>query len=128
MAANTAVTDLWDGAEGPLTKPVPIEKTWRHDRDPMRRRATFDVFYPLSEVTIEKSDDVHAKLPARFEKTNRRSVPAVRLVIAPKIFFSDTDFRECHFHWRKVLGESKILGSTFTNCNFYRCILGGILF
>jgi len=128
MAANTAVTDLWDGAQGPHTKPVPIEKTWRHDRDPMRRRATFDVFYPLSEVTIAKSDDVHAKLPVRFEKTKRRSVSAVRLVIAPKIFFSDTDFRECHFHWRRALGESKVLGSTFANCSFYRCILGGILF
>jgi uncharacterized protein YjbI with pentapeptide repeats len=128
MAANPAVTDLWNGAQGPPIKPVSIEKTWRHDRDPMRRRATFDVFYPLSEVTIEKSDDVHTKLPVRFEKTKRRSVVAVRLVIAPKIFFSDTDFRECHFHWRKALGESTISGSTFSNCCFYRCILGGILF
>lgn len=128
MATNTAVADLWHGAQGPQTKPVLIEKTWRHDRDPMRRRATFDVFYPLSEVTIDKTGDVHAKLPVRFETTKRRSVPAVRLVIAPKIFFSDTDFRECHFHWRTALGESKVSGSTFANCSFHRCVLGGILF
>jgi uncharacterized protein YjbI with pentapeptide repeats len=128
MAANTAIADQWTGAHGPKIQPVPIEKTWRHDRDPIRRRATFDLFYPLFEVTIHNSDDRHAKLPVRFENTNRRSVPGVRLVIASKIFFSDTDFRECSFHWRAALGESKVSGSTFGNCSFYRCVLGGILF
>jgi hypothetical protein len=129
MAANTAVADNpWAGALGPQIKPTPISKTWRNDRDPTRRRATFGVPYPLLEVVIDKSDILHAKLPARFEKTKRRSVPGVRLrLLAPKIF-SDTDFRECMFHWRDAGGESKVSGSTFKSCNFSKCMLGGTLF
>jgi hypothetical protein len=128
MAANAAVADLWDGPHGPQIKPVPVGRTWYNDRDRSRRRATFGVLYPLSEVAIDKSDDRLAKFPARFEATKRRSVPGVRLVLGPKIFFSDTDFRECDFHWRETLGESKVLGSTFKKCSFCRCILGGTLF
>ncbi len=129
MAAHTAVADLWDGVQGPQTKPVPIKKTWRNDRDPTRRRATFGVAYPLLEITLEKSGDLHTKLPARFETTRRRSVPGVRLrLLAPNLIFSDTDFRECQFPWRDTTGESKVLGSTFKNCNFFRCIIGGLLF
>ena len=128
MASNTAVADQWAGAQGPKIKPVPIEKTWRNDRDPNRRRATFGFFYPLLEITIEKSSDYYTKLPARFEATKRRSVPGVRLrLVAPNLIFSDIDFRECHFHWREGLGESKVLGATFKNCSFCRCMLGGIL-
>jgi hypothetical protein len=128
MAANTAVADPWAGAHGAQIKPVPVVRTWHNDRDRSRRRATFGVLYPLLEVTIDKSDDRLVKFPARFEATKRRSVPGVRLVLGPKIFFSDTDFRECDFHWRETLGESKVLGSTFKNCGFCRCILGGIFF
>ena len=87
MAAHTAVADLWDGAQAPQTKPVPIKKTWRHDRDPMRRRATFGVLYPLLEVAIDKSDDLHAKLPIRFEATKRRSVPGIRRSLPQRSFF-----------------------------------------
>jgi hypothetical protein len=128
MTADTALEGLWNGVQGPQTKPVAIPKTWRNDRDPIRRRATFGVFYPLAEVVIEKSEDLHAKLPARFETTRRRCVPGVRLrLLFPKIF-SDTDFRECVLHWRASLGESKILGSTFKNCSFSSCMLGGTYF
>jgi hypothetical protein len=128
MAAHTAVADLWDGARGPQIKPAPIAKTWRNDQDPTRRRATFGVRYPLLEIAIEKSGDLHTKLPARFEQTRRRSVPGVRLrLLAPNIF-SDTDFRECQFRWRETLGESRALGLTFQNCSFCRCLLGGIFF
>jgi Pentapeptide repeats (9 copies) len=128
MATSTAAVDLWDGAQGPQIKPAPVCKTWRHDQDPTRRRATFGVLYPLAEVVIDKSDDLHAKLPARFEKTKRRSVPGVRLrLLAPKIF-SDTDFRECQFRWQQNPEKSEILGSSFKICSFSRCLLGGILF
>ena len=123
-----AVADLWDGVQGPQIKPVPIKKTWRNDRDPTRRRATFGVLYPLVEVAIDKSDDLHAKFPARFETTKRRSVPGVRLRLLVPTIFSDTDFRECQFRWRETLGESKVVGSTFKNCSFCRCLLGGIVF
>jgi hypothetical protein len=129
MAANTAVADQWAGAYGPKIKPVPITKTWRNDRDPNRRRATFGFVYPLLEITIEKSSDLRAKLPTRFEATRRRSVPSVRLrLVAPNLIFSEMDFHECHFHWREDLGESRVSGSTFKDCTFSRCMLGGILF
>lgn len=129
MAANTGPADLWDGAQGPRIKPALITKTWRNDRDPTRRRATFGVAYPLLEITLEKSGDLHTKLPIRFEKTRRRSVSGVRLrLLAPNLIFSETDFRECQLPWRDTTGESKVVGSTFKNCSFCRCILGGITF
>ena len=67
MAAHIALAldDLWNGAQGPQTKPVPIEKTWLNERDPTRRRATFGVLYPLFGISIDKSNDLHAKLPAQ---------------------------------------------------------------
>lgn len=128
MAAPQVIGDSWDGVQGPRIKPVPITKTWRNDKDPTRRRATFGVPYPLLEITIDKSADQHAKLPARFETTKRRSVPGVRLVLLAPQIFSDTDFRECQFRWREPLGESRVVGSTFKCCNFCRCLLGGIVF
>jgi hypothetical protein len=128
MAASTEIADLWTGPLGPKIKPEPINKTWDHDRDPIRRRATFGVPYPLFEVAIEKSGDIHTKLPARFEKTKRRSVEGVRFHLGPNLIFSDADFRECKFHRPDAQGESKILGSKFKNCNFERCVLGGTLF
>jgi hypothetical protein len=128
MVAPPVIGNLWDGVQGPQTKPVPITKTWRNDRDPTRRRATFGVPYPLLEITIDNSHDLHAKLPARFETTKRRSVPGVRLRLLVPTIFSDTDFRECQFRWRETLGESKVVGSTFKNCSFCRCLLGGIVF
>jgi hypothetical protein len=129
MAGNTEIADPWVGAQGPKIKPELLTKTWHNDRDPNRRRATFDVPYPLWEVTIEKSDDLHTKLPARFEKTKRRPVQGVRLhLLSQNLFFSDADFHECKFHREDTQGKSKILGSTFKNCTFERCILGGTLF
>jgi hypothetical protein len=129
MAANMAVADLWAGERGPQIKPALIEKTWRNDRDPTRRRATFGVPYPLLEITIEKAGDLHTKLPARFETTRRRSVPGVRLcLLAQNLIFSYTDFRECQFHRREAQGESKVLSSTFKDCHLEHCMLGGTLF
>lgn len=129
MAGNTGIADPWAGAVGPKIKPEPIKKTWRNDRDPTRRRATFGVSYPLWEIAIEKSDDLHTKLPARFEKTKRRSVQGVRFhLLVPNLIFSDADFQECKFHRPDARGESKVSGSTFKNCTFKRCILGGTLF
>ena len=125
-AANAAVADPWADAQ---IKPVPVDKTWRNDRDPTRRRATFDVPYPLLEITIENAGDLHTRLLRRFERTRRRSVPGVRLVLlALNLFFSATDFRECQFHRRGAQGESRVLGSAFKDCHFERCMLGGTLF
>ena len=78
MVGNAGTVDPWVGARAPKIKPEPIQKTWRHDEDPTRRRATFGVRYPLLEVSIKTSEDVHTKLPARFEVTKRRSVEGVR--------------------------------------------------
>jgi len=129
MAGNTGIANPWAGALGPKVKPQPITKTWRNDRDPTRRRATFGVSYPLWEITIEKSADSHTKLPARFGTTKRRSVPGVRFHLpVPNLIFSDVDFHECKFHWPDAQGESKIVASTFKNCTFERCMLGGTLF
>lgn len=129
MAGNTGIADPWAGAVGPKIKPEPIKKSWRNDRDPNRRRATFGVSYPLWEIAIEKSDDLHTKLPARFEKTKRRSVQGVRFHLrVPNLIFSDADFHECKFHRPDARGKSKLLGSTFKNCTFERCMLGGTLF
>ena len=129
MAANTVVPDPWAGATGPKIKPTPIEKTWRNDRDPTRRRATFGVPYPVWEITVQKSEDLRTKLPARFEKTNRRVIEAVRFHFrVPNLIFSDTDFRECKFHRPDERGESKISGSKFKDCSFERCVLGGTTF
>jgi Pentapeptide repeats (9 copies) len=129
MAGNIELDDPWGGAVGPKIKPTPITKTWRNDRDPTRRRATFGVPYPLLEIAIEKSDDLHTKLPARFERTKRRTVRGVRFhLLVPNLIFSDADFRECKFHNPKAQGESKVLGSKFKNCNFDHCMLGGTLF
>jgi Pentapeptide repeats (9 copies) len=131
MAGNTGIVDPWVGARAPKIKPVPIQKTWHHDEDPTRRRATFGVPYPLWEISIEKSEELHTKLPARFETTKRRSVEGVRChLLASNLIFSDVDFNECKFHRPEPgpRGTSKISGSTFRNCTFKRCILGGTLF
>jgi hypothetical protein len=86
MVGNMGMGDLWTGALGPNIKPEPIAKTWRHDEDPNRRRATFGVPYPIWEISIEKSDDLHAKLPARFETTKRRSVEGVRFHLLARVY------------------------------------------
>jgi Pentapeptide repeats (9 copies) len=127
--ARLAPIDPWEGPVAPKIKPEPIKKAWRNDRDPTRRRATFGVLYPLWEIAIEKSDDLHTKLPARFEKTKRRSIQGVRFHLrVPNLIFSDADFHECKFHRPEDRGESKVLGSIFKNCTFERCMLGGTLF
>jgi uncharacterized protein YjbI with pentapeptide repeats len=131
VAGNTGITDPWVGARAPKIKPEPIQKTWRHDDDPIRRRATFGVPYPLREISIDKSEELHTKLPARFETTKRRSVEGVRFhLLASNLIFSDVDFCECKFHRPEPEpgGPSRISGSTFKNCTFKRCILGGTLF
>jgi hypothetical protein len=131
MVGNAGTVGPWVGARAPKIKPEPIQKTWRHDEDPTRRRATFGVRYPLLEVSIKTSEDVHTKLPARFEVTKRRSVEGVRLhLLASNLILSEVDFNECKFHRPdpEPHGPSKISGSTFKNCTFKRCILGGTLF
>jgi hypothetical protein len=123
MAASTEIADPWASA---AEKPVPITKSWRHDTDPSRRRATFGVRYPLLEIVIEKSDDLHSKLPARSEQTGRRSVPGVRIDFqASNLKFRKMAFRECKFHRPD---GSRVVGALFENCNFERCILGGTHF
>ena len=78
MAAGTEIADLWTGPLGPKIKPEPIDKTWDHDRDPIRRRATFGVPYPLFEVAIEKSGD---KLSVHASAGNERKVFEAELVV-----------------------------------------------
>lgn len=126
--AKPLPVDPWTGPTAPKTPPDPIPKAWQHDQDPTRRRATYGVPYPLREVTIEKSADLHMKLPNRFENTKRRSVQGVRLYLRAPNTFSDADFHECKFHRLDDRGESSILGWTFKNCTFGRCILGGTTF
>lgn len=127
--AKDEPSDPWTGPLAPKTRPEPVAKTWRNDRDPTRRRATFGVLYPLWEITIEKSDDLHTKLPARFEGTKRRSIRGVRFYLrASNLIFSDADFHECKFHRSDDQGNSKIIGSTFKNCTFEQCFLGGTVF
>jgi hypothetical protein len=128
MATATEITNLWFGERGPQVKPTTITSTRIHDRDPNRRRATFHVRYPLLEITLEKSDDRRTKFPHKSESTNRRFVPGIRLRLAPSLTLSNVDFSECTFHSRDAQGEFKILGSTFQECRFDRCILGGMLF
>jgi hypothetical protein len=129
MAGNPGIADLWAGALAPKINPEPIEKTWKNDRDPTRRRATFGVLYPLLGITIEKSDDLHEKLPARFETTKRRSVQGIRFYLkVPHLIFSEADFHECKFHRPDARQESKVSGSTFKNCSFRRCMFGGTVF
>jgi hypothetical protein len=129
MVENAGTTDPWAGAQAPRIKPERMEKTWRHDVDPGRRRATFGVPYPLWEISIEKSEDLHTRLPARFETTKRRSVEGVRFhLLGSNLIFSDADFSECKFHRPDAHGASRVSGSTFKNCTFKRCILGGTFF
>jgi hypothetical protein len=129
MAGKTEIVDPWAGALAPKVQPEPTPKTWHHDRDPNRRRATFEVAYPLYEIAIERSADVRDKLPARFEKTKRRFVPGIRFYLAASnLILSEIDFSECKFHRENAQGESKVLGSTFKDCSFERCMLGGTLF
>jgi len=129
MSANTGIADPWSGALAPKIKPDPIVKTWRNDRDPTRRRATFEVSYPLLEIAIGKSEDLHMKLPSRFETTKRRSIQGVRFhLLVPNLILSDADFHECKFHRPDAQGESEVLGATFKNCKFERCMLGGTVF
>ncbi len=146
MAAPQVIGDSWDGVQGPRIKPVPITKTWRNDRDPTRRRATFGVPYPLWEITIEKSADSHAKLPARFEKTKRRSVPGVRFVLLAqnlifpiRISVNASSTGQNRGASRKlwvqhlrtalsvvVFSEGLVFRHvTFEGCTFYRCDFGG---
>jgi hypothetical protein len=120
MVGNSGTADPWVGALAPKIKPERIEKTWRHDEDPERRRATFGVPYPLWEISIEKSEDLHTKLPARFETTKRRSVEGVRFhLLASNLIFSDADFSECKFHKPDAQRVSKISGWTFKNCTLF---------
>lgn len=127
--AEIAAADPWSGDLAPRVRPQRIEKQWRHDRDPNRRRATFGVLYPVWEITIEKTEDLRTNLPIRSESTNRRSLRGVRLhVVAPYITFKDTDFHECKFHRPDEHGESTVLGLTFKHSNFDRCMFGGTSF
>jgi hypothetical protein len=130
MAGKTEIAhDPWAGPLGPKIKPQPITKTWRNDRDPTRRRATFGVPYPLLEISIDKSEELHTKLPSRFEATKRRSVQGVRFYLpVPHLIFSEMDFCECKFHRTDEQGTSRVSGSTFKICTFKRCFLGGTLF
>lgn len=128
-AVKPSPVDPWGGPAAPRVRPEPVKKTWRHDTDPTRRRATFGVPYPLWEIVIEKSGDLHTKLPARFETTKRRSISSVRLRLrVPNLIFSEADFHECKFHTPDDRGESSVLGASFKNCTFERCMLGGTLF
>ena len=127
--SQPAPMDPWSYPLAPKIRPEPIEKTWRNDEDPNRRRASFGVRYPVWEIAIEKSADLHTKLPARFENTKRRSVRGVRFRLpVPNLIFSDADFRDCKFHRPDARGDSHISGLTFKNCNFERCMLGGTVF
>jgi uncharacterized protein YjbI with pentapeptide repeats len=127
--AGSLTRDPWSYPLAPKVRPERIEKTWGHDEDPNRRRATFGVRYPVWEITIERSADVHTNLPARFEKTKRRSIQGVRFHLpVPNLIFFEADFHDCKFHRPDVRGDSRISGIKFKNCNFDRCILGGTVF
>jgi Pentapeptide repeats (9 copies) len=129
MAGNTEIADAWEGAAGPKIKPEPINKSWRNDSDPTRRRATFGVPYPVWEIAIEKSADLQTKLPSRYETTKRRSIEGIRFhLLVPNLIFSEADFRKCKFHRSDREGKSKISSSTFKNCRFQRCMFGGTVF
>lgn len=121
--------EIWTGPYAPKIPPVKIEKTWRNDTDPNRRRATFGVPYPFLEIAIEKSADLHTKLPSRFETTKRRSIQGIRFRLSvPGLIFSDADFRECKFHRPKEDAESSVVGTAFKKCTFERCMLGGTIY
>jgi hypothetical protein len=129
LLAKPVLSELWMGPFAPKVGPEPVEKTWHHDRDSMRRRATFGVLYPVWEVIIQKSADRQTKLPVRFEDTKRRSIEGIRLYLqASNLMFSDADFHACKFHRPNDQGQSQIVGSTFKDCTFEQCFLGGTAF
>jgi hypothetical protein len=110
------------------TEPASISANRRHSSDPNRRRATFGVEYPdpARELTLEGSADVSEKLPRPFEN-GRRTVTGARIFFAvPDIIVLQSDFAQCKFHRRSPeRGESRIVGATFVDCTFEKCIFGG---
>lgn len=51
----------------PTISPALISNTRRHQSDPNKRRATFQVPYPIHEIVLERRSDLADKLPPRFE-------------------------------------------------------------
>ena len=118
-----------DAYPPPLVAPTPVEKTWRNDKDPIRRRATFSVRYPTLEIFLEKRDDLKSKLPPRFEGNLRRTVKDVRMGIGTTgLTINDCDFLCCQFHRIRDNGESRISGTIFSGCRFEKCFLGGTIY
>ena len=85
---------------------------------------------PLWEITIQRSNELHTKLHTRFEKTGRRSIEGVRfLLLGSGLTFSTADFNECKFHRsREGNGDSLVVGASFKQCTFGRCIFGGTVY
>jgi Pentapeptide repeats (9 copies) len=97
----------------------------KNARDPGRKRATYNVTYPLEETVID-----------RVELDRLREQAAVDGRITAKkitwnIKFSDVPplvFDQCNFHVTKGVAETEITSLTFQGATFTSCFLGTILF
>ena len=125
-------SSIWMGSHAPKIPAVRIDITGSNDTDPNRRRATFGVPYPLLEIAIEKSEDLHTKLPTRYENTGRRSIDGIRFrLLGPGRTFSKADFHQCKFHTpkkRDEAAEPSVIGASFKECTFDRCMFGGTIY
>jgi Pentapeptide repeats (9 copies) len=111
-----------------LVSPEAITNELRHASDPSRRRATFQVPYPVFEIVLEKKADLREKFPPPHEN-GRRLVRGIRFLFAvTDLRVYDLDFVECKYHIPPTRGVSQVVGASFTGCTFDKCIFGTTLY
>lgn len=109
-------------AAQPPSVPAPVRQI--HKSDPERRRATYDVDYPLVPMVFTTRHDFDL-LPKANIDDKRTTVASRRLTFAlpygtaPAILF-----KECNFHDRQGKGVSEIAKITFRDCVFERSMMG----
>jgi hypothetical protein len=113
----------------PLIPPIALTLNLRHPNDPNRRRATFQVAYPVLEIILERTADLTEKLPPRFEN-GRRTLTGIRFFIkVPDLFIGNSDFKQCKFHRPAAdNGDSRVAGTTFADCTFEKTVFGGTFY
>lgn len=103
-------------------------ETRRHRSDPSRRRATFGLAYPNTEIELSRTADVQERLPP-ISENRRRAVAEVKLYFkVPDIIVMASDFMRCKFHRMTEITGSQIVGASFIDCTFRKCIFGGTFY
>ncbi len=101
------------------TGPTAPKNVYDHER----RRATFEVIYPLETYSFTRKADADA-VP-RKQDDSRGTIRGWRLSFALRTStVADVSFEECNFHDRAGASIGQIQYLTFRNCRFLKCMMG----